>query len=65
MRIRRILGYPSSSANSWSTMSASSPSERFLSVRELYVFYTPQPYEIEWVRSVAGKGPRRADYPIG
>lgn len=27
--------------------------KRFLSARELHVFYTPQPDEIEWARSVA------------
>lgn len=28
--------------------------KRFLSARELHVFYTPQPDEIEWARLVAG-----------
>ena len=27
---------------------------RFMSVRELHVFYTPQPNEIVWAREVAG-----------
>ena len=28
--------------------------KRFMSVRELQVFYTPQPDEIVWAREVAG-----------
>ena len=28
--------------------------KRFMSVRELHVFYTPQPDEIVWAREVAG-----------
>jgi TnpA family transposase len=30
--------------------------KRFMSVRELHVFYTPQPDEIVWAREVAGSG---------
>jgi hypothetical protein len=33
--------------------------KRFMSARELHVFYTPQPDEIVWAREAAGGGQRR------